>query len=143
MKVRRVVPHPAYNVGVAHDNDVALFQLSSRVTFHEHLLPVCLPPANKELVPGTVCTVIGWGKKEDTGSKTLHYAFDNTFYGLLLTVSEYEPEVNEVEVPVLNRDLCNSWLENRDLNVTDGMICAGYKEGGKDACQVSDPTVGF
>lgn len=69
MKVKRVVPHPFYNVGVAHDNDVALFQLSSRVTFHEHLLPVCLPPANKHLIPGTVCTVIGWGKKEDTGSK--------------------------------------------------------------------------
>lgn len=67
MKVRRVVPHPTYNVGVAHDNDVALFQLASRVTFHEHLLPVCLPPPNKELLPGTVCTVIGWGKKEDTG----------------------------------------------------------------------------
>lgn len=52
-------------------------------------------------------------------------------------MSEYEPEINQVEVPVLNRDLCNSWLEHRDLNVTDGMICAGYKEGGKDACQVS------
>ncbi|CAG9828773.1 unnamed protein product [Diabrotica balteata] len=67
MKVKRVVPHPLYNVGVAHDNDIALFQLSSRVTFHEHLSPVCLPPANKELKPGTKCTVIGWGKKEDTG----------------------------------------------------------------------------
>ena len=40
-------------------------QLKSRVTFHEHLLPVCLPTANHELVPGTVCTVIGWGKRED------------------------------------------------------------------------------
>ncbi|CAG9759817.1 unnamed protein product [Ceutorhynchus assimilis] len=117
MKVKRVVPHPMYNIGFAHDNDVALFQLSSRVTFHEHLLPVCLPKPNKELKPGTICTVIGWGKKEDTG------------------MSEYEPEINEVEVPVLDRDLCNVWMEHRELNVTDGMICAGYKEGGKDACQ--------
>ncbi|KAK9758443.1 Fz domain [Popillia japonica] len=117
MKVKRVVPHPLYNVDIAHDNDVALFQLANRVTFHEHLSPVCLPPADKILYPGTLCTVIGWGKKEDTG------------------LSEYEPEVNQVEVPVLNRELCNSWMEDRELNVTDGMICAGYKEGGKDACQ--------
>lgn len=44
--------------------------------------------------------------------------------------------MNEVQVPVLNRDLCNVWLEHRELNVTQGMICAGYPEGGKDACQV-------
>ncbi|XP_067011230.2 atrial natriuretic peptide-converting enzyme [Anabrus simplex] len=117
MKVRRVVAHPMYNLGVAHDNDVALFQLKKRVSFHEHLLPVCLPPPNHELLPGTMCTVIGWGKKEDKDA------------------SEYEPAVNEVQVPVLNRELCNSWLEHRDLNVTEGMICAGYPEGGKDACQ--------
>lgn len=117
MKVKRVVPHPLYNFGITHDNDIALFQLSSRVTYHEHLLPVCLPESNKVLHPGTYCTVIGWGKKEDIGSR------------------EYEPEINEVEVPVLSRSLCNTWLESRDLNVTDGMICAGYKEGGKDACQ--------
>lgn len=60
---------------------------------------------------------------------------------LLVTVSEYEPAVNEVEVPVLNRDLCNQWLEHRDLNVTEGMICAGYPEGGKDACQVRIQTL--
>ncbi|XP_049878889.1 atrial natriuretic peptide-converting enzyme-like [Pectinophora gossypiella] len=117
MKVRRVVPHPQYNVGVAHDNDIALFQLAARVRYHEQLSPVCLPPAGRRLPPGTKCTVIGWGKRDDND------------------MSEYEPAVNEVEVPVLNRELCNQWLEHRDLNVTEGMICAGYPEGGKDACQ--------
>lgn len=44
------------------------------------------------------------------------------------TVSNsYEATVNEVTVPVLPRDLCNEWLDM--LNVTDGMICAGYQEG--------------
>ncbi|XP_034183521.1 uncharacterized protein LOC117605855 [Osmia lignaria lignaria] len=114
LKVKTVVPHPNYNLGVAQDNDVALFQLEKRVQFHEHLRPVCLPSANMHLTPGTICTVIGWGKKNDTDS------------------SQYEPSVNEVRVPVLNREICNSWLA---VNVTDGMICAGYADGGKDACQ--------
>ncbi|XP_032685944.1 uncharacterized protein LOC116851037 isoform X2 [Odontomachus brunneus] len=117
LKVKRVVPHPNYNMGVAHDNDVALFQLEKRVQFHEHLRPVCLPTAATNLAPGTLCTVIGWGKKNDTDS------------------SEYEPAVNEVQVPVLNRQVCNVWLAHKELNVTDGMICAGYADGGKDACQ--------
>ncbi|XP_076246920.1 atrial natriuretic peptide-converting enzyme [Calliopsis andreniformis] len=117
LKVKRVVPHPSYNLGVTHDNDVALFQLEKRVPFNEHLRPVCLPTANTHLAPGTMCTVIGWGKKNDTDA------------------SEYEPAVNEVQVPVLNRETCNLWLAYRELNVTDGMICAGYPDGGKDACQ--------
>lgn len=41
--------------------------------------------------------------------------------------ASYEASVNEVIVPVLPRDLCNEWLEM--LNVTEGMICAGYPEG--------------
>ncbi|XP_051156436.1 uncharacterized protein LOC127278666 isoform X2 [Leptopilina boulardi] len=117
LKLKRVVPHPSYNLGVAHDNDVALFQLEKRVTFHEHLRPVCLPPPNIDLKSGTICTVIGWGKKEDAET------------------SEYEPAVNEVNVPILERETCNLWLEHKDLNITDGMICAGYPDGGKDACQ--------
>ncbi|XP_043476441.1 atrial natriuretic peptide-converting enzyme-like [Leptopilina heterotoma] len=117
LKLKRVVPHPSYNLGVAHDNDVALFQLEKRVTFHEHLRPICLPPPNFDLKPGTICTVIGWGKKEDAET------------------SEYEPAVNEVNVPILKREDCNSWLGHKDLNITDGMICAGYPDGGKDACQ--------
>ncbi|KAE9532062.1 hypothetical protein AGLY_010264 [Aphis glycines] len=50
--------------------------------------------------------------------------------------ADYEPTVNEVQVPVLDRDLCNMWLKQKDVNITEGMICAGYEQGGKDACQV-------
>jgi len=51
--------------------------------------------------------------------------------------ADYEPTVNEVQVPVLDRKLCNAWLKHKDVNITEGMICAGYEQGGKDACQVS------
>ncbi|KAL1398008.1 hypothetical protein pipiens_009294 [Culex pipiens pipiens] len=119
VKVKTVIPHPLYNLYIPHDNDIALFQLATRVAFHEHLLPVCLPPPHiRELVPGTNCTVVGWGKREDSS---------------LPAGVSYEPALNEVNVPILNRDLCNEWLET--LNVTEGMICAGYQEGGRDACQ--------
>lgn len=66
LKVKSVIPHPQYNFYVAHDNDIALFQLATRVAFHEHLLPACLPlDMDKELKPGTACHVIGWGRSED------------------------------------------------------------------------------
>lgn len=54
------------------------------------------------------------------------------------SVSMYETTVNEAIVPILNRSLCNTWLAEQSLKVTDGMICAGYELGGTDACQVRD-----
>lgn len=35
VKVKRVAPHPQYNSGIAHDNDIALFQVwYQQITFH-------------------------------------------------------------------------------------------------------------
>ncbi|EDW89203.2 uncharacterized protein LOC6528445 [Drosophila yakuba] len=117
VKVKAVIPHPQYNMAIAHDNDIALFQLATRVAFHEHLLPVCLPPPSvRNLHPGTLCTVIGWGKREDKDPK-----------------STYEYIVNEVQVPIITRNQCDEWLDN--LTVSEGMVCAGFDDGGKDACQ--------
>uniref|UniRef100_A0A182PDL4 Scavenger receptor class A n=1 Tax=Anopheles epiroticus TaxID=199890 RepID=A0A182PDL4_9DIPT len=120
VKVKTVIPHPMYNLHIPHDNDIALFQLATRVAFHEHLLPVCLPPPHiRELPTGINCTVVGWGKREERNSTP--------------NGASYEPTLNEVNVPIVSRDLCIDWLET--FNVTEGMICAGYQEGGRDACQ--------
>ncbi|VVC44556.1 SRCR domain,Low-density lipoprotein (LDL) receptor class A repeat,Peptidase S1A, chymotrypsin [Cinara cedri] len=119
MKVAKIIRHEKYNNGgpVQHDNDVALFKLSEKLRFHEFLLPVCLPKPYMILKPNISCTVIGWGRRNGQEG------------------ADYEPTVNEVTVPVLDRDLCNTWLKQKDVNITEGMICAGYEEGGKDACQ--------
>uniref|UniRef100_A0A182LTZ4 Scavenger receptor class A n=1 Tax=Anopheles culicifacies TaxID=139723 RepID=A0A182LTZ4_9DIPT len=120
VKVKTVIPHPMYNLHIPHDNDIALFQLATRVAFHEHLLPVCLPPPHiRELPTGINCTVVGWGKREERNSTP--------------NGASYEPTLNEVNVPIVSRDVCIDWLET--FNVTEGMICAGYQEGGRDACQ--------
>ena len=37
LRVKRVVPHPRYNQGVAHDNDVALFQVKSKYIFKDNM----------------------------------------------------------------------------------------------------------
>lgn len=50
--------------------------------------------------------------------------------------------LQELEVPIIDRKTCNNLYNiskgyqlQTDLVKAD-MICAGYKEGGKDACQV-------
>lgn len=65
----------------------------------------------------------------------INLCFENfvTNFVSLPAKSTYEPIVNEVEVPIVRRGQCDQWLEN--LTVSDGMVCAGYEDGGKDACQ--------
>nr|XP_016940578.1 uncharacterized protein LOC108017919 isoform X1 [Drosophila suzukii]XP_036669786.1 uncharacterized protein LOC108017919 isoform X1 [Drosophila suzukii]XP_036669787.1 uncharacterized protein LOC108017919 isoform X1 [Drosophila suzukii] len=138
VKVKAVIPHPQYNMAIAHDNDIALFQLSTRVAFHEHLLPVCLPPPSvRNLHPGTLCTVIGWGKREDKDREWIIEISGLSTRQIILLYptakSTYEFIVNEVQVPIITRNQCDEWLDN--LTVSEGMVCAGFDDGGKDACQ--------
>jgi len=44
-----------------------------------------------------------------------------------------------VDVPVIDNRLCERWHRSNGINVVihDEMMCAGYRSGGKDSCQVS------
>lgn len=46
-------------------------------------------------------------------------------------------ELRQVMVPLIGRDVCNQadWYSG---NITLGMVCAGYEEGGRGSCHVSD-----
>ena len=58
------------------------------------------------------------------------------FFGLPTDIGGYTSRaLQKVSLPVLSPDTCN-FLFGRPL--ASGEFCAGYRQGGKDACQVSD-----
>lgn len=110
------VVNEAYNPAT-YQNDIALLELSEEVTYRQHIIPICLP-SKSENFTGEKATVTGWGR---------------TQYG----VPNSPGTLQKVDVEVLETDTCQEWMRSvgRREKIYENMICAGYKEGGKDSCQ--------
>ncbi|KAK2876893.1 hypothetical protein Q8A67_020989 [Cirrhinus molitorella] len=112
--VRLIIRHPSYSHST-NDNDIALINLRSPVTFTDYIKPVCLAAHNSVFHSSTDSWITGWG---------------NIGEGVPLP----SPNVlQEVEVPVIGNRQCNCLYGVGEI--TDNMICAGVLEGGKDSCQ--------
>jgi len=114
--VSEVRIHPAY-LNRNYDNDLALLRLDTPVAFTKYILPICLP--DKDLkITGKKGYISGWGKTFEDGPS---------------------PELlNQVDVPILSNSECNNMfkLAALDEHVSEDIwVCAGYREGGKDACK--------
>ncbi|XP_073697638.1 tryptase-like [Garra rufa] len=116
---RRILIHSKYN-SATFDNDIALIELKSSVTFLYNISPVCLAAAHSSFDAGTESWVTGWG---------------------FLQYSKYHDDkklsdtLQEVMVPVVNNSDCENAYKNI-TSITDNMICAGLlNQEGKDACQ--------
>ncbi|XP_029014206.1 serine protease 33-like [Betta splendens] len=113
--VSQIIKHPSYNT-ITMDNDIALLELSSTITFTDYINPVCLPTSGSSFDAGTNCWVSGWGNIRNNvplpGSQTLQ----------------------EVSIPVVSNSDCSSNYSGR-YTITDNMVCAGLPQGGKDSCQ--------
>ena len=74
---------------------------------------ICLPDNNFVLMNGTECFITGWGLTSWEGK---------------------QPDLlHEAKVSVVTLGECNKEFAY-NFTITDRNICAGYEEGGRDAC---------
>ncbi|GFS82969.1 plasma kallikrein [Nephila pilipes] len=116
--VAEVSIHPKFGMPRRYSNDLALLRLKKPFTFDAFSQPICLPDPDQDL-EGRNATVVGWGWMNEIEKGTAK-------------------KLQKVQVPVLNNTICETWYREvyqGYVRIYDYQICAGYKEGGKDACQ--------
>lgn len=113
-KVSDVRVHPQFS-RVGYYNDIAVLLLDRPARKSKYVIPICLPPPElrRETFAGKRTTVVGWG---------------TTYYG-----GKESTVQRQAVLPVWRNEDCN---EAYFQPITSNFICAGYSEGGTDACQV-------
>lgn len=116
-QVTKVVVHPEYKAPIV--NTVALLLLESDFILADHIDTICLPQPG-EVFDSRECFVKGWGK-DVFGAE-----------------GEYQVVMKKVEVPMVERGLCQDQLRKtrlgRKFKLDSSLTCAGGEEG-KDACR--------
>ncbi|NXP03942.1 GRAA protein, partial [Thinocorus orbignyianus] len=114
-KIAKQIPYPCYN-SISRENDIMLLQLHKRAKLNKAVKTIDLPRCDDDPTPGTCCSVAGWGH-------------------ILNNQQEPSDTLREVNVTVISRKTCNDnkHYGNKPI-ITENMICAGDKRGGKDSC---------
>ncbi|XP_030368852.1 uncharacterized protein LOC115619961 [Scaptodrosophila lebanonensis] len=116
--VRRIDVHPYFKFTPQADRfDVSVLTLERTVHFMPHIAPICLPEKNEDFL-GKFGWAAGWGA--------------------LNPGSRLRPKtLQAVDVPVIENRICERWHRQNGINVViyQEMMCAGYRNGGKDSCQ--------
>ncbi|XP_072349657.1 serine protease 55-like isoform X2 [Scyliorhinus torazame] len=108
--VASISNHEQYNHST-FDNDISMLQVKTPIIFSGDQMPVLLPLSDSfHIKAWAPCFVIGWGT----------------------TQHERRPLIlQEVEVELIDWHSCLKWI----VGLTRNMLCAGFEEGGRDACQ--------
>ncbi|XP_038835924.1 coagulation factor VII isoform X3 [Salvelinus namaycush] len=113
-RVTRMLIHPQYN-HTSTDRDLSLLYLKREVVLGPFVVPVCLPALDgsfgRTLGAMRTSVVSGWGRLAQSGPPSTL--------------------LQRLEVPRVPLQECRT----TGLNVTSNMLCAGFRDGKKDACQ--------
>ncbi|XP_011713800.2 coagulation factor XI isoform X2 [Macaca nemestrina] len=110
--VQEIIIHDQYKMAES-GYDIALLKLETTVNYTDSQRPICLPSKGDRNVIYTDCWVTGWGYRK------LRDKIQNT--------------LQKAKIPLVTNDECQK--RYRGHKITHKMICAGYREGGKDACK--------
>ena len=125
-RVEKIVVHEKYRSPAIY-HDIAIVKLVSPIHYNEFVQPICLPGKRmfNELMIDQMAFVAGYG--------------DMAFGGKQATV------LQEVDVKIINNTFCDrnyrrltESSKKFKYGIGKSLICAGFKDGGKDACQASD-----
>jgi Secreted trypsin-like serine protease len=108
---KRVIRHPQYNTKTA-DYDFALIELSGSSNYapiNINTAEIAVPTDGSQIL----ATVAGWG-----------YLRENSW--------SLPANLQKVDIPLVSHEECNAAYNGE---ITDRMMCAGVKAGGKDSCQ--------
>lgn len=111
--VIQIIVHPEHKAPW-HDHDIALLQLATPAILGPSVAiiePLVSPTFDALVLPGAPSFVTGWGTIAEGGSTAA--------------------ELQEVMAPIVSQEKCQAAYGQ----ITMGMLCAGYDEGGKDSCQ--------
>ncbi|XP_071768609.2 ST14 transmembrane serine protease matriptase a [Centroberyx gerrardi] len=109
--VKQVISHPYYNA-YTFDNDIALMELDSPVTYTDYIRPICVPSPQHVFPSGNSVWITGWGATREGG-----YAAS---------------VLQKAQVRIINSTVCDRLMGGQ---ITSRMMCAGVLSGGIDACQ--------
>lgn len=82
-------------------------------------MPICLPSSDADFT-GRMATVTGWGKLKYNGA--------------------VPAVLQEVQVPIMENNVCQEMFRTalHTKVILDSFLCAGYANGQKDSCEVSE-----
>lgn len=90
--------------------------LTSSLIFGPSVATIPLPVQGEYLPEGTQAFVSGWGALYEGGP--------------------FPEQLHAVSVPIVSNERCNIFYNVIGWTITETMICAGYDEGGRDACNM-------
>uniref|UniRef100_A0A8C3R2E2 Coagulation factor XI n=1 Tax=Cyanoderma ruficeps TaxID=181631 RepID=A0A8C3R2E2_9PASS len=111
-KVEEIIVHSQYKYAQI-GYDIALMKLAKPMNFTDLQLPICLPSKEDTNIFYTDCWVIGWGYRKEKG--------------------RVQDILQKAPVPFMSKEECQARYRRRRIG--DKVVCAGYDEGGKDACK--------